>query len=276
MAYKYEYTMDDWAKNGEKAAPSDSLKNTGFTGGMKPPASVFNYFWSWVINAIKELQSKALTEIPSTVAPSEHKHSADDINETSEKKLSRIVSATRIADTVESLSGGGQRITVNYTADVNGITELYNGLEITVIPDKSSRFDVDESLPEDQQQNLNLITLNVNGLGAAPVRQPLSFSTFVATTPTANGFMHESVPCRLMYHETYTSGGIWLMAEKQKTSAQDLYGIVPVEDGGTGASTAEEARENLGAAPAYTYGTTDMEDGVSELETGKLYFYYEE
>ena len=34
--------------------------------------------------------------------------------------------------------------------------------------------------------------------------------------------------------------------------------------------------ESIGAAPAYTYGTTDMEDGVTELETGKLYFYYEE
>lgn len=28
-------------------------------------------------------------------------------------------------------------------------------------------------------------------------------------------------------------------------------------------------------APAYTYGTTDMTAGTSELETGKLYFVYE-
>lgn len=31
----------------------------------------------------------------------------------------------------------------------------------------------------------------------------------------------------------------------------------------------------VGAAPAYTYGTTDMTPGVTPLETGKLYFVYE-
>lgn len=28
-------------------------------------------------------------------------------------------------------------------------------------------------------------------------------------------------------------------------------------------------------APAYTYGTEDLESGVSTLETGKVYFVYE-
>jgi hypothetical protein len=28
-------------------------------------------------------------------------------------------------------------------------------------------------------------------------------------------------------------------------------------------------------APAYTYGTTDLTEGTSPLETGKLYFVYE-
>jgi hypothetical protein len=31
----------------------------------------------------------------------------------------------------------------------------------------------------------------------------------------------------------------------------------------------------IGAAPAYTYGTTELTEGVSALETGKLYFVYE-
>lgn len=31
----------------------------------------------------------------------------------------------------------------------------------------------------------------------------------------------------------------------------------------------------IGAAPAYTYGQTDLTPGVSPLETGKLYFVYE-
>lgn len=72
--------------------------------------------------------------------------------------------------------------------------------------------------------------------------------------------------------------------------------VVPVEKGGTGAETAAKAREKLGitpanigaaatshkhtaadvgAAPAYTYGTADLTAGESALETGKLYFVYE-
>lgn len=31
----------------------------------------------------------------------------------------------------------------------------------------------------------------------------------------------------------------------------------------------------IGAAPAYTYGTADLTAGTSQLETGKLYFVYE-
>ena len=79
--------------------------------------------------------------------------------------------------------------------------------------------------------------------------------------------------------------------------------VVPVGKGGTGATTAEQARANLGAAsadhthtpesigaasashthtpesigaaPAYTYGTTDLTAGSSPLATGTLYFVYE-
>lgn len=44
-----------------------------------------------------------------------------------------------------------------------------------------------------------------------------------------------------------------------------------IESGGTGASTAAEALQNLGI----TYGTEDLEAGVSSLETGKVYLVYE-
>lgn len=52
-------------------------------------------------------------------------------------------------------------------------------------------------------------------------------------------------------------------------------GILSVSKGGTGATTAETARNNLGAAPAYTYGTDDLTAGTSPLTTGVLYFMYE-
>ena len=51
--------------------------------------------------------------------------------------------------------------------------------------------------------------------------------------------------------------------------------ILPISKGGTGAGNATTARTNLGAAPAYTYSTTDLSAGASSLETGKIYIVYE-
>lgn len=120
---------------------------------------------------------------------------------------------------------------ITYTAEVDGITELYSGLEVIVIPNVKNES--------------NAMTLNINGLGDKPIRRPLSFSTYVANSAEA-GFFKENTPCRLMYHANYpnrvngVSGtGIWLMADKVEVSAQDLYGRVPVASGGVPAS--EEA-----------------------------------
>ncbi len=186
---------------------------------------------------------KSINITPAKIGASEssHTHTLDGVSETTEKKICRIVVATRIEDTA---SGDGQ-IVCNYVASADGIEELYNGLEITIIPDESSKFSSTE-------QTLNHITLNLNNLGAIPVRQPLSCSTFVAITPDINGFIAANTPCRLMYHENYVSGGIWLMADKVKYSAQDLYGIVPIESGGTGADNGEEALHNFGVADYIT------------------------
>jgi hypothetical protein len=60
-----------------------------------------------------------------------------------------------------------------------------------------------------------------------------------------------------------------------KHSMDDITsGTLPIEKGGTGATTIEGARTNLGVAPMYTYSTTDIVAGTTPLETGKLYFVY--
>lgn len=50
---------------------------------------------------------------------------------------------------------------------------------------------------------------------------------------------------------------------------------VAIECGGTGATTAEMARANLGAAPIYIYSTEDIVAGETTLTTGVLYLVYE-
>lgn len=44
---------------------------------------------------------------------------------------------------------------------------------------------------------------------------------------------------------------------------------------GSAAKTVNITPSSIGAAPAYSYGTEDLEAGVSPLESGKLYFVYE-
>lgn len=121
---------------------------------------------------------------------------------------------------------------VTYTADVPGVIDLYNGMELTIIPDKGSTS--------------SAVKLNVNGTGDKLVRLPLSFNTAAMTTPDLTTFFVEGRAVKLMYDSEYAAGGIWKTIDKQKTSAQDLYGTVPIASGGTGATTAEAALQELG------------------------------
>ena len=275
----WENNVPEWKNEGTE--PSEDRKTKGFETGYKPPAGIFNWLFSWIFKAVKELQTKFGNhaddkENPHTVTAAQlgldkvdntsdseksvkyaseagegckvknaltirfkggntegtdkwtfdgstsrsvnitpdkigapdtnHTHTLDGIEETDQKKLKIIVNAT-------STDG------IAYTANVEGITELYNGMEITIIPSINNA-----------SKNP---TLNINGLGAVKIYRPLSFATFVANAPEVN-FIRADTPCRLMYHQNYVNGGIWLIAEKQKTSAQDLYGTVPVSSGGTG------------------------------------------
>ena len=55
----FNNNMPTWSNEG--AEPSSTLKTDGFKGGYKPPASVFNWFFSKVSKAITELQTKLST-----------------------------------------------------------------------------------------------------------------------------------------------------------------------------------------------------------------------
>lgn len=52
----FEKKIPDW--NAEGAEPPESLKTSGFQGGYRPPASIFNWFWHSVSACLKEIREK--------------------------------------------------------------------------------------------------------------------------------------------------------------------------------------------------------------------------
>ena len=137
------------------------------------------------------------------------------------------------ATVAEATSSDG----VAYSATVPGVSELYAGLEVTIIPQVESTSET--------------ITLDVNGLGAKNVRLPLSSNTTTLVMPAQPDYYTAGRPVKLRYDATWLNNkGAWVAAERQRTSGSDLYGSVSVECGGTGADNAEEARANLEVAQA--------------------------
>lgn len=117
-----------------------------------------------------------------------------------------------------------------YTATVASIIELQNGVSFVMIPHVVS--------------TTISPTLNVNGLGAKYIRRRVSNSTVTTATGASVDWLAASKPIRVMYDGTF-----WI-ADTIKTNATDLMGIVPIDNGGTGAETAAEALESLGVNAA--------------------------
>lgn len=148
---------------------------------------------------------------------------------------------------------------ISYEATVPHLEELYSGLEITIIPGITS--------------TTNLPTLNVNGLGAKYIRIPLSINTSAVALPNLDNFFVKDRPIKLMYNTEYGSDGIWQTVDKQRTSAQDLYGSVPLKNGGTGAEDGAEGLKNLFAAGATVLSSHQFGDTLPEAGTpGRIFF----
>lgn len=153
-----------------------------------------------------------------------------------------IVNTERLGRFLTKLKDGFARITmesqpdmictaessdgVTYTVTVPGVTSLYSGLRIYVKFGRNSA----SVTP----------TLNVNGLGAKTIRQPLTTNnTATAPGPSAT-WLTTACPVVLTY-----TGSMW-KTDFARPSATGLYGTTPITAGGTGATTVEAARTALG------------------------------
>jgi len=135
-----------------------------------------------------------------------------------------ITGTLKVSDEIVTTAGTGSA----YTATVKGIKSLTAGVNFIMIPHVVSA----STAP----------TLNVNGLGAKTIRQPLTTNTSATTTGASNTWLAVNKPVRVMYDGTY-----WKTVEIPRPSATGLYGTVPIKSGGTGATTEDAACTNLGA-----------------------------
>ena len=159
-----------------------------------------------------------------------------------------------IRDQTVTTAGSGSA----YTATVEGITSLTAGVSFVMIPHAVS--------------TVNNPTLNVNSLGAKYLRRRVTNATTTTTTGGSSSWLSAGKPIRVFYDGTY-----WI-ADLPKPNALDILGTVQIQNGGTGATTAANARVNLGIettdgtvtsgnvdhaeVAAWADGNTDSEDRV--------------
>ena len=118
-----------------------------------------------------------------------------------------------------------------YTATVSGIDELTPGISFIIIPHVDALV-----------QNP---TLNVNELGAVPIRQRLSNSVITTTTDFVKNWIRAGYPLRVTYTNS-VHDSFWVTDMVVPDLGGGIYGTLKVENGGTGGKTAVEALNNLG------------------------------
>ena len=160
------------------------------------------------------------------------------------KELEHRVKALEefVRNQVITTSGDGSA----YTATVEGVTSLSTGMSFTIIPHVEST----ETTP----------TLNVNNLGAKLICRRATSDTNTTTAGLTPYWLKEGKPINIMY-----DGNSWI-ADLSKPDAYDIMGIVQIQNGGTGATTAAEARVNLGIE---TPGGTVISTNADYAEVGE-------
>lgn len=151
-----------------------------------------------------------------------------------DESLATLINETKAyADNAVSTKGGIPIVTasstdgVNYTATVDGMSAFTVGMTLIIVPDTTST----NTAPK----------LNVNNLGAKTIRMPVAYNTSLTAAGAVEGWLLKNKPITVQWNGTY-----WVTSGFSRPAAQYLYGTVPVENGGTGATTAEAAREKLG------------------------------
>lgn len=167
-----------------------------------------------------------------------------DLSNVSNENFANKMVASQLDEIYDATSSDG----ITYTATIPQISSLLAGLTITV---RLSRNSASVSP-----------TLNVNGLGAKMIRQPLSTNNVGTTSGLTTTWLSKTCPVVLTY-----TGAQWV-TNFTRPSAGSIYGTVGIANGGTGANNATDALTNLGAASASYVNEqlASLEARISALE----------
>ena len=192
-----------------------------------------------VINAEFDSIATAMNALETAIdgkADADHNH---DDYETKTDASSKLTEAKSYTDSkLSPITTSGT--STAYTATVNGITELTVGVSFVLLPHVEST----STSP----------TLDVNGLGAIRIRRRLSTNTTTTSAGASDEWLSAGKPIRVTYDGTF-----WI-ADLQKSSATDLMGTVPVQNGGTGVNT-EADLKTLITSTAYQIGGDEPASG---------------
>lgn len=108
-----------------------------------------------------------------------------------------------------------------YTATVSGISSLVRGVSFVMIPHTASTTIAP--------------TLDVNNLGAKPIKRRTSTVTSSLGDGYADSWLGSGAPIYVIYDGTY-----WVIQGMEKPNVHDLSGAVPVAKGGTGYQSIED------------------------------------
>lgn len=108
-----------------------------------------------------------------------------------------------------------------YVATVPNITSLFIGASFIMVPHTASTS--------------MTATLNVNGLGAKALRRSITSNNATTVPPATANWLYANYPINVMYNGTY-----WVVADMVRPYATDLYGTVPVANGGVPSCTTDD------------------------------------
>lgn len=288
----FEKKTPDWKATGIE--PPESLKESGFLPGQKPPSDYFNWFWRVVSEALHELQSK-LSNVDNT------------------SDMDKPVSTAQAAAIAEAAKSGSTEELTGHIDDKNnphGVTKAQVGLGAV---DNTS--DMDKPVSTAQAAAIAEVA---NAMGDFPIQLDIHTSDTTAHLTAAerrkwNNALGWVIPIESTDGKEYTStmtgfnsfpDGLCVTVIPNMTSQPGKEITFNVNNYGDkriymrtpdGKFKNAEVSVFLKDTPCrllymddvagwlvdtpfstYTSGWWDMEAGVDELATGTLYFQYED